>query len=456
MRLRAGLVVLAIALAASACGPKRVAEPVVTAPHFPDYVKPTVPAALAGSRAITNQERAWLFLQAGDFRNADREIAEALKAAPDFYPAEATSGYVELARKESRSALIHFDRALTRQANYAPALAGRGETLLALGRDAEAVDAFQAALAADRTLVDLPRRIDVVKFRVVQQDVATARQAARAGRSDDAVRAYRAAIGRSPETAFLYREVAGVERDRGDQDAALQDLRKAIVLDPADAAALSLLGDILSARGEDDAAVKAYSDALAIEPDTTIEAKRNAIRARTEAARLPAEYQAIATAPQITRGDLAALIGVHLPSLIDGMRAHDVGVITDIRRHWAETWILSVTRAGVLDPFENHAFQPRTIVRRVDFAQAVSRLLAQVAVVVPAQGQRWANARGRFSDINAGHLAYPAASVATAAGVMAIGTDGAFQPSRPVTGGEAVDALETVRRMLPAADNRRR
>src|SRR5580765_2354676 len=141
MRLRAGLVVFAIALV-SACGPKRVAEPVVTAPRFPDYIKPTVPATLAGSRAIANHERAWLFLQAGDFRNADREIAEALKAAPDFYPAEATSGYVELARKESRSALIHFDRALTRQANYAPALAGRGETLLALGRDAEAVDAF--------------------------------------------------------------------------------------------------------------------------------------------------------------------------------------------------------------------------------------------------------------------------------------------------------------------------
>ena len=39
-----------------------------------------------------NQERAWLFLQAGDFRNADREVSTALKAAAAFYPAETTGG----------------------------------------------------------------------------------------------------------------------------------------------------------------------------------------------------------------------------------------------------------------------------------------------------------------------------------------------------------------------------
>ena len=62
-------------------------------------------------------------------------------------------------------------------------------------------------------------------------------------------------------------------------------------------------------------------------------------------------------------------------------------MITDIRGHWAESWILAVARAGVLDPFENHTFQPRTVVRRVDFAQAMTRLLAKVAVVSPAQAK---------------------------------------------------------------------
>ena len=233
------------------------------------------------------------------------------------------------------------------------------------------------------------------------------------------------AIDHSPDTAFLYRERGVIEREHGDADAALADFRKAVSLDASDAASLVEIAQLLDARNEFDAALKAYTDALALEPNERVEAKRNAMVTRAEAARLPAEYRAIESAPQITRGDLAALIGVRLATLLQVTRARDVGVMTDIRGHWAESWILAVTRAGVLDPFANHTFQPRTVVRRVDFAQAID---------APArQGRRrrrrrrpkrWANARGRFTDIAAGHLAYPAASTAVAAGVMTAAPDG--------------------------------
>jgi len=39
------------------------------------------------------------------------------------------------------------------------------------------------------------------------------------------------------------------------------------------------------------------------------------------------------------------------------------------------------------------------------------------------------------------HLAYSAASTAVAADVMHIGPDESFQPSRPVTGAEAIEAI---------------
>jgi hypothetical protein len=174
---------------------------------------------------------------------------------------------------------------------------------------------------------------------------------------------------------------------------------------------------------------------------------------------LPADYRAIDSAAQITRGDLAALIGVRLTALLQVTRARDVGVMTDIRGHWAQSWILAVARAGVLDPFANHTFQPRTVVRRVDFAQAMTRLLAKVAVVSPAEAKAWANARGRFTDIAAGHLAYAAASTAVAAGVMTAAPDGSFQPSRVVTGAEAIEAVEHIRAMAnvsPSTDAGRR
>jgi tetratricopeptide (TPR) repeat protein len=453
MRLSAGLVLAAIVTLASGCAHRTpaVGVPIVTTPRFPDFVKPTVPAELALNQAGANHERAWQFLQAGDLRNADREVAAALKSAPEFYPAETVGGYVQLAQKDAKAALTRFDRVLTRRNDYAPALVGRAEALLALNRETEAIEALQAAVTADASLGDLSRRIEVLKFRAVQRDVSAARQAARSGKTEDALRAYVVAIEHSPESGFLYRERGVIERAQGNSDAALEDFRKAVALDPADAAAQVQVAEILDARDDFEAASAAYAAALSLDPNERVEAERNALLIRAEAARLPADYRAIETAPQISRADLAALIGVRLASLLQVTRPREVGVITDIRGHWAQTWILAVTRAGVMDAFANHTFQPRTLVRRVDFAQTMTRLLSQVAVVEPAQARKWANARGRFTDISAGHVAYPAASAAVAAGVMTTVGDGSFQPSRLVTGAEAVAAIENLRAMAPIA-----
>jgi tetratricopeptide (TPR) repeat protein len=455
MRTRVGLALLAVLAAVSACAPKTVALPVVAAPRFPEFVKPNVPADLVFDPAAMNQERAWIFLQAGDIKNADREVTASLKRSPAFYPAEATGGYVELAQKDAKSALTRFDRALAGRSTYAPALFGKGEALVALNREEEAIEAFRSALAADASLSDLARRIEVLKFRTVQRDVAAARQAAGSGKIDDALEAYRVVIAHSPDTGFLYRELAMIERKQGDGNTALEHFRKAADLDPSDTTSLVQIAELLEARDDVDGALAAYARALALEPDARLEARRNALLTRLEMASLPEQYRAIEAAAQITRGDLAALVGIRLATLLEVTSPRDVGVITDIRGHWAEPWILAVTRSGILDAFANHTFQPRSVVRRVDFAQAITRLLAKVALVAPTQARKWANARGRFTDIAAGHLAYPAASSAIAAGVMTTTPEGAFEPTRVVTGIEAIETLENVRAMadLPSSSN---
>lgn len=447
MRTWVSLILGVVLISSAACAPKTVVVPEVSSPRFPEFLEPSIPAHMAGSPAAVSHERAWRFLQAGDFRNADREVAAALKTAGAFYPSQALAGYIELARKDHRAAIAAFDRALASEGRYVPALAGRGEALVALNRDAEAIDAFQAALALDPSLADIERRLEVLRLRIVQRDVAAARQAARDGRVPEALRAYRHVIAISPDSSFLYRELAVLERDHGETDAALEHYRKAIALDPADVASFVEMGELLEARGEVDAALEAYGDALALNPDSSVTAKRDALRARAELARLPAEYRAIESASQVTRADLAALIGIRLAPLLQTTRSRNIGVMTDTRGHWAERWMLAVARAGVMEPYANHTFQPRNLTRRVDFAQVVTRLLSKVASVAPAEARRWRNARGRFPDISASHVAYPAASTATAAGVMTTAPDGSFQPTRPVTGAEAVEALDRVARM---------
>ncbi len=457
MRTPAVLVLIGL-IAVGACAPKIIPAPVVTAPRFPQFTQPPVPESLAGTSAVSAYDLGWRLFQAGDLKTAERAYATALKASPSFYPAETASGYLELSRSDPKAALPYFDSALEHRRDYVSALVGRGQTLAALERESEAAEAFAAALAADPSLVDLSRRIEVLKFRGVEKDLAAARQAARSGRPDEAIRAYQAAIASSPDSAFLYRELAAAEAEKGETDLALAHVQRATSLDPADAASFAQMGELLEARGDVDGALAAYTSALTLEPSEVVGARRDAVRARAALARLPEEYRAIAEAPQVTRADLAALIGVRLGALLQSVRTGDPVVVTDTRANWAEPWIMTVVRAGVMEPYENHTFQPRVVVRRVDLAQAASRLLQRLAAMSPTLARPWENARGRFSDMTQGHLAYPAASVAVAAGVMAVGSDTAFQPSRPVTGAEAVQAvrrLETLAGLPGARDSNR-
>ena len=439
--MRRYLLVAAVFL--SACAPKLAPVPVVTAPKFPDFLRPSVPPAMSATAAGISESRGWAFLQAGDLRSAERELAAALKTEPTFYPAEASLGYVELARKDHRAALAHFDRALelSPQSKDVSTLIGRGQALLGLNREVDALAAFEAAIAVDPSQTDLARRVEVLRFRTVEQGIARAREAARAGRVDDATQAYLSVIASSPDSPFLYRELAGVERQKGSNDLALEHYRKAISLDPSDAASLAQIGEILEERGEFEEAAKSFSASLAIEPSSAVQARLDAVRARSAYALLPAEYRALDQAPQVTRADLAALVGIRLGKLLQNGQRGTAAVITDVRNNWAAPWIMAVTRAGVMDPFANHAFQPRGVVRRIELAQTVARLLERVSAQTPGSARPWDSARLQFSDLSVRHLAYPAASAAVAAGVLATAPGNAFQPSKPVTGAEAIDAI---------------
>jgi tetratricopeptide (TPR) repeat protein len=392
------------------------------------------------------QKRGWTFLQAGDLRNAEREFSIALKAEPTFYPAEIGLGYVELADGEPKTALTHFDRVLNRQAD-ASALVGRGVAHLDLDRETDALVAFEAAVAADPSLTQIAQRVEVLKFRNVEQRIAEARAAAGAGRLDAAILAYTAALNSSPGSSFLYRELAAVERRRGDNEAALAHYRTAVSLDATDVESLIAMGEILEAAGDFDDAIREYLAALTIEPNNELRAKLEGARWRAELAQLPPQYRAIDATPEITRGELAAIIGVRLAPLLQPDASGDAEPITDVRTDWAAPWILTVSRAGIMEPFANHAFQPDFAVRRIDLAQAVERLLMRIAPLKPEQAQQWNSASVQFTDLAAGHLAYPAASAAVASGILTTEPDGTFQPSRVVSGEQAVQAIERLQQL---------
>jgi tetratricopeptide (TPR) repeat protein len=432
------------------CGAK-LPPPVVSVPRFPDFIVPTLVAPDPRLASLqTAHDAAWQFLQAGELDTAEKNFQAVLKRSPSFYPSEAALGYVALARSDYSAALEHFDRVLEDRADYLPALAGRGETLLGQSKEPEALAAFEAALLRDPTLTDIGRRVEVLKARAAQENVAAARRAAQSGRLDEAVADYQQAIAASPESAFLFRDLADIEAKQDKTDEALEHYRKAIQLDSFDVASRIRIAEILDARGDIAGALATYNEAAAVDASPDIRKRIAALQARAAYLRLPAEYRALADQAAITRGDLAALIGIRLESLL-AAAPPQAELVTDTQDHWAGRWIMDVIRAGVMDAYENHTFQPGSEVRRSDLAQAVSRLLKLIAAQRPELLREWQGRQAKMSDVGVSNLNYADASLAVSAGILPLSDAGQFELSRQISGQEAIDAVSRLERLYAAS-----
>jgi tetratricopeptide (TPR) repeat protein len=444
LHLRASLAaVVLVVLGLSGCAKKAPTLPPAPAePRYPEFVEPTVPAGLAAPPILERHEAGWRWLQSGDLRNAERAFSAVVKVAPDFYPSETGLGYAALARKDEKAALAHFDRAIVVNPRYAPALAGRGDALLASRQNGAALASFEAAVDADPTLAPLRSRIEVLRFQEARSNVDAAQKAAAAGKLADARDAYTRAIAASPQSAFLYRELAEVERRDGKFTEALAHAGKAIELDPKDARNFVELGEVYEAQQDPAKAIEAYTNALAIEPNENLQDRIDDLRERAAFAAMPDEYKSIESSATVTRAQLAALLGVRLDALVKRAGRRNAVLITDMRGNWAAPWIMAVARAGLMEVYPNHTFQPDTLVRRADLARAASNALSLIAADHPKLAAAWRDARRKFPDISPTHLTYPAASLAVEAGVMTTLEDGSFQLSRPVTGAEAVAAVK--------------
>ena len=421
----------------------RTAPPLPASLAYPEFMYPVVPAGTGSPSDSAAVDIGWRFLQNGDLRGAEQEFVALARRSPAFAPAAAGSAYVALAGRNLEQALGTFTAVVTATPMYVPALVGRGQALLELKRDDEALASFEAALAVDGSLADLRQRVEVLRFRALQALIASARAAASAGRLEDAAGAYDRAIAASPDSGFLHRERAGLEQQRGNDDAALAHLRRATEIDPGDAAAILQTGELLEARQDVAGAEAAYRRALEIDPSPELTARVAAVAARVREARLPAEFRDAASAAQLTRGGLAALLGVRLDDVVQQAPPREA-VITDLGGHWAAAWVTQVARAGLMEPFANHTFQPLEPITRADLAAAVSRVIAILATGRPAL-RGFLTDRPRVADMAEGHLSDPAAAVAVASGIMPLREGGRFDISLPVSGTDATDVIARLR-----------
>ena len=422
--------------------------PVVTTPAYPAFVFPSVPPAYADAPAARGHQDAWAFLQTGDLVTAEQRFGVLLAEDGAFYPAAVGLGWVDVAGGRFDDAIAHFDLALGLEATYVPGLVGRGEVLLRMDDVAGALRSFEAALDVDPSLARVDRIIGELRLRVMTERLVQARTAIKDGRLAVAEAAYRDVIAASPDSAFLYLEMARLKQRQGAVAAALVETRRAQRLNDTDARAFLLEGELLESTGELAAAADAYRRADTLDPSDVSAAALSRVRNVLRAADLPVAYREIETRAQATRGDFAALLGVQLSELLnDAAVGATTPIFTDTRNHWARQWIVEVTRAGVMRVDGRNQFEPDRPVRRGDLAEIVADALTLIAEMDPDFGRRWRDARPGLSDMSAGHLNYDSASMAVAAGVLSRFENDRFEPTRAVSGREAVAVVDRLTRL---------
>jgi tetratricopeptide (TPR) repeat protein len=413
-----------------------MAPPLPSSLAYPDFVYPVVPAEVWTEAIAERIDHGWRYLQNDNLQAARDEFVSI--EVRGVYPALAGEGYVSLARANYVAAAETFAASLAVAPRYVPALVGQGQAMLGLGQSEAALAAFMDAVAVDPSLFDLGRRVDLLRIQVLQQVLDDGRRNLAAGRLDQARLAYLRAIENSPDTAFLYRELGDIERQRGDLEAALNYVQRAAELDGRDVLTAMSLGRVLEALGDYEMAVEAYQRAASLSPTTELGVEIELSIRRSRNAMLPDEFHAMATAERISRGDLAALVGIRLGWLLETADPLQV-VVTDIRAHWTEQWIVEIVRAGVIDEFPNHTFQPDRMLRRVDLASVVRRVVVLLSRTRPSL-RASVDARTTISDVDPGHLNYLDVSTAVSSGVMML-VDGRFDVNRAVSGPEAIEVV---------------
>jgi tetratricopeptide (TPR) repeat protein len=437
---------VALVLVAAACGGKRLPPPAAAVspayPAFerPDLVEPLPTPVPAAVRA--RYDEGWSRLQAGRPDEAAAIFSEVSRSTPAFYPARAAHGYARLAARDAAGAVASFDAALAARPGYVPALAGRAEALVAGNRGVEAIAALEALIAADPDRTAARTRLETLRLQVIEGLIAEARAARQRNDLDAARAAWTKAVEASPDSVDFLRELAQVERQAGQLDAALTRARAALLLDDSDAPTHALVGDIEAARGNLRPALDAFQRAAARDPRPEYAARVADLERRVDLAAMPEAFRSIGSRGAVSRADLAALIGVRLERLLAAARTQPIPLMTDVRGHWAQRWILDVARAGVMEVFPNHTFQPGTTVRRADLARVVGLVYGRVQAADPAAAARWRGRTVEITDVAAGNAVREAADLAVEAGIIGLDPGGAFSAARAVSGQEAIAAID--------------
>jgi len=226
-----------------------------------------------------------LLVKSRRFDEAEATLQETIRRAPTFAKPHQDMGHLLLEQNRPKEAVTFLEKATQLDPGVALAFLNLGKALASLGRGKEADEAFEASFAlepvrkilalaaehqkAGRTqeaerayrgvLEKQPNNIDALRL--------LGRLAFGAGRFEEAERLFRRALDRAPDFVGVIVDLARLLKERHYHEESIKLFRKAIELEPTNVPAHFQLGNVLSQAALTYESIEAYERVLELRPE---------------------------------------------------------------------------------------------------------------------------------------------------------------------------------------------
>lgn len=400
----------------------------------------------APSRLSGELRAAWNGLRSGDAVAARAALDTVVGASPER---DLVEGMLLLSEGAAGQAGARFQSALASSPDDPVALYGLGFVAEAEGDRETGLGRYREAVDADPMLSAAAVRLRVLELERAQALIAAGERAEESGNRESALSAYEAARDLAPDVLEPYLRIAALQRGAGDSQAAVGTLRAARDRIGEQRMILEPLGESLQETG---AAADAYDVFQALQEiapdDPEVRARVADARERYFTTSLPEPYRELEGKEQILREDLAALIAIRLEELGDMVEDPQIGVIiNDIEDSWARDYIREVVSWGVMEVLQNHVFEPQLVMKRMFLAEISYRVLDLV-------GAGEGVSQSRLTDIPSDHYLYDEIHAVVGLGILDADSRGRFGLLDPVSGSEAVAAVQRLVRLVRSGSDR--
>lgn len=373
-------------------------------------------------------------------------------------------------------AIQYFQAALQRDAMYLDAYVGLGDTYtqkgdylvaesyynkvlgydpgsvpahLALGNMSEKMGDYRKASSFYRKVLELEpgnataqQRLAAITEELFSQYYEQGNAYQEAGDIEQALVEFQKAHSLNPDDLDFTIEIGELFLAQKDYMMAEGYFQDVLTKNPNYVPAIVAMGKAKLAQQQYDKAIEAFTQALAIEPNNQDAAewlkKTQTNRIQDN---LPPQYSAIAASPEVTRGEVAALLMVEF-ALENRLSAPSKRVIiSDITNHWAKPYIIKAVQFDLIGLPPDRYFRPDEPMRKGELAQTLDLLLKKLGASLPM-------ASGSFSDVYADNQYADAIYRVQAAGLMAASGDGTFGVVNPLSGAEMMPIIVRVKEMI--------